>query len=212
MSSFGGPSGRVRGNPGKSQFKFSEATLSKIQRSVFNRSYSHKTTFNEGYLVPVLIDEVLPGDTLNCRMTAMCRMLSPLLTPIMDNMYLESFWFFVPNRLVWDNWERFMGSQDNPADSTSYIIPTLTPPVAGIAVGDVADYFGLPIGIASRPVVNALPFRGANLIWNAWFRDENLQNSRPVPTGNGPDTYTDYVLQRRGKRKDYFTSALPWTS
>ena len=185
--------------------------MSTIQRSVFNRSHSHKTTFNEGLLIPVLVDEVLPGDTFNLRMTAMCRMLSPLLTPIMDNMYLESFWFFVPNRLVWDNWEKFMGAQDNPADSTSFIIPTVTPPVAGVATGDLADYFGIPIGLNSLPVVNALPFRAANLIWNTWFRDENLQNSLVVNTGNGPDTYTNYVVNRRGKRKDYFTSALPWT-
>lgn len=202
---------RVRGNPGRAQFKFSESQLGSIQRSVFNRSHGHKTTFNEGYLIPIFIDEVLPGDTFNMRMTAMCRMLSPLFNPIMDNMYLESFWFFCPSRLLWNNWERFNGAQDDPADTTDYVIPQIVAPVGGIASGDLGDYFGLPIGIANLPSVNSLPFRFYNKCYNEWFRDENLQNSAVVDLDDGPDTYTDYVLLRRGKRKDYFTSALPWT-
>lgn len=198
-------------NPQSAQYRFDQSTLGNIQRSVFNRSHGHKTTFNAGNLIPVFVDEVLPGDTLNMRMTALARILSPLFEPIMDNLYLESFWFFVPNRLVWDNWEKFCGAQANPSDTTSYILPTITAPVGGIASGDLGDYFGLPISVANYPVVQSLPFRGYNLIWNEWFRDENLQNSVVVDTDNGPDTYSDYVILKRGKRKDYFTSALPWT-
>lgn len=201
---------KIKGNPGRAQFKFSEAQLGAMQRSVFDRSHGHKTTFSAGYLVPIFVDEVLPGDTFNLRMTALARMATPVF-PIMDNLYLESFFFFVPNRLVWDNWEKFNGAQDNPADSTSFILPTITAPVGGIAIGDLGDYFGLPTGVANFPVVQSLPFRSYNKIWNDHFRDENLQNSVVVDVDNGPDTYTDYVVLRRGKRKDYFTSALPWT-
>ena len=120
MISFGGPSGKVRGQPGPSQFKFSEASLSSIQRSVFNRSHSHKTTFNEGLLIPVLVDEVLPGDTFSLSCTAFGRMATPIF-PIMDNLHMDTFFFFVPYRLVWDNWRRFMGEQRNPGDSTSFL-------------------------------------------------------------------------------------------
>ena len=212
MSRYQGPRGRVPGNPQHAQFKFSEATIGPVHRSVFNRSHSHKTSFNEGYLIPILVDPVLPGDTFNLRMTAMVRMTSPLLNPIMDNLYLESFWFFVPSRLVWTNWEAMNGAQPStPSDSTSFILPTLTAPGGGVATGDLADYMGWPIGIANYPVAQALPFRCYNLIWNEWFKDENLQNSVTVEMDNGPDTYANYTVLQRGKRKDYFTSALPWT-
>ena len=173
MTRYQGRSGRVRGNPGSAQFKFSESQLGSIQRSVFNRSHGHKTTFNEGYLIPIFVDEVLPGDTFNMRMTAMCRMLSPLFNPIMDNMYLESFWFFCPSRILWNNWERFNGAQDDPADTTDYTVPQIVAPVGGIASGDLGDYFGLPIGIANLPSVNSLPFRMYNMVFREWFRDEN---------------------------------------
>lgn len=202
---------KIKGQPGKAQFRFAESQLGNIQRSVFDRSHGVKTTFSEGYLVPVFVDEVLPGDTYNLRMTALCRMATPVY-PIMDNLYLESFWFFVPSRLVWEHWENFNGAQPSTtSQSTSYVLPTITAPVAGIASGDLGDYFGLPIGIANYPVVQSLPFRAYNLIYNEWFRDENLQNAVVVDVDDGPDTYTDYVVLRRGKRKDYFTSALPWT-
>jgi len=201
---------RIKGQPSRAQFKFSESQLGNIQRSVFDRSHGVKTTFSEGYLVPIFVDEVLPGDTFNLRMTALCRG-ATFLYPIMDNIYLESFWFFVPSRLVWDNWEKFNGAQDTTSGSTNYVLPTITAPVGGIASGDLGDYFGLPTAIANYPVVQSLPFRAYNLIWNEWFRDENLQNKVVVDVDDGPDTYTDYVVLRRGKRKDYFTSALPWT-
>lgn len=185
-----------------------------IPRSSFRVQHAHKSAFNAGLLVPVYVDEVLPGDSFSVKMTAFARMATPLF-PVMDNMFLDSFFFFVPNRLVWTNWVKFMGEQDNPGDSISFSIPQTVSPAGGWAVGDLADYMGLPsvgqMGGAATVSVSALPFRAYNLIWNSWFRDENLQNSVPVSKGDGPDNYsTSYTLLARGKRHDYFTSALPW--
>ena len=133
---------------------------------------------------------------------------------VMDNMHLDSFFFFVPNRLIWSNWQKFMGEQTNPGDSTAYVVPQSTSPAGGYAVNSLQDYMGLPTAgqiTGSNTVThNALHLRAYNLIWNQWFRDENLQNSVTVPTGDGPDNYSLYSLLRRGKRHDYFTSALPW--
>lgn len=186
---------------------FSRSPQANIQRSSFERNHGHSTTFDAGFLVPVLVDEVVPGDTFNVRMHAFCRLATPI-HPIMDNLYLDSFFFFVPNRLLWENWEKFNGAQDNPADSTDFLVPTMTT-VAGFTEGSLADYFGIPTQVAGLEV-DSLHFRAYNLIWNDWFRDQNLQDSVVVDLDNGPDTETDYVLLRRGKRHDYFTSALPW--
>lgn len=184
-----------------------------IPRSTFDQQTTHKTTFDAGYLIPVYVDEVLPGDTFKLNMTAFVRLATPLY-PIMDNMYLDSFFFFVPNRLIWSNWQKFMGEQTNPGDSTSYVVPQQVSPANGYAVGSLQDYMGLPtVGqVGSGNSVSHCAFwpRAYNLIWNEWFRDENLQNSAVVDRGDGPDTVSNYVLRRRGKRHDYFTSALPW--
>jgi hypothetical protein len=184
-----------------------------IPRSKFDCQSTHKTTFDAGYLVPVYVDEVLPGDTFNLNMTAFARLSTPLY-PIMDNMHLESFFFFVPNRLIWSNWQKFMGQQNNPSDSISYVVPQQVSPANGYAIGSLQDYMGLPtVGqVNNAATVSHCAFwtRAYNLIYNEWFRDENLQNSVVVDTGDGPDTVTNYTLLRRGKRKDYFTSALPW--
>lgn len=190
--------------------QFSQVPKAEIPRSTFNRSHGHKTTFNAGDLIPVFVDEVLPGDTFHLKMSAFARMATPIV-PIMDNIYLDVFFFAVPNRLIWSNWKKFNGEQNNPGDSTSYLIPTTSSPAStGWVYGDVADYMGLPTGVAGLSV-NALPFRAYNLIWNEWFRDQNMQNSLTVPTGDGPDTYSStYAIKKRGKRHDYFTSALPW--
>ena len=188
---------------------FSRVPQADIQRSSFDRSHGVKTTFDAGYLVPVFVDEVLPGDTLNLNMTGFGRLSTPL-KPVMDNLFVDSFFFFVPNRLIWDNWQRFNGEQDNPDDSTDFLAPQVTTPAGGFAVGSLGDYFALPTGISGMPNASAFWFRAYNLIWNQWFRDQNLQDSVPVPKGDGPDAATDYVLLRRGKRHDYFTSALPW--
>lgn len=195
--------------PGPSGHRFEEVPSASIPRSGFSLSHGHKTTFNAGYLVPVLVEEVLPGDTLSVNMTGFVRLATPLL-PVMDNLWLSSFFFFVPNRLVWDNWEKFNGAQDNPGDSTAFTIPQVTvPATTGHAVDSLFDHMGLPTDIDGYSH-SALPSRGYNLIWNEWFRDEDLQNSVTVDTDNGPDTASNYVLLQRGKRHDYFTSCRPW--
>nr|QJB19176.1 MAG: major capsid protein [Microvirus sp.] len=191
-----------------SQHDFSRVPHADIPRSSFDRSHGIKTTFNSGYLVPVFVDEVLPGDTLHLTMTGFGRLATPIV-PFMDNLFCDSFFFFVPNRLIWSNWQKFNGEQDNPGDSVSFLVPQIVAPAGGYGEQTIYDYFGLPTKIAGI-THSALWPRAYNLIYNAWFRDENLQNSVPKNMGDGPDAYTDYVLLRRGKRHDYFTSALPF--
>lgn len=185
-----------------------------IPRSKFDSQKSYKTTFDSGYLVPVYVDEVLPGDTINLQMTAFARLATPLF-PIMDNMHLDSFFFFVPNRLVWENWQKFMGERyPDPDSSIDYTVPEMTSPAGGYAVNSLQDYMGLPTAgqITAPNTVTHCAFwtRAYNLIWNEWFRDQNLQDSAVVDIDDGPDNPADYVLRRRGKRHDYFTSSLPW--
>ena len=176
------------------QHAFSMVPKAEIPRSQFNRSNGIKTTFYGGDLVPVFVDEVLPGDTFNLRATMFARLATPL-TPFMDNLYLDTFFFFVPNRLVWNNWEKFNGAQDNPGDSTSYLVPQQVAPAGGYAVGSVQDYFGLPTGVAGY-THNALPLRAYNLIHNTWFRDQNLQSSVTVDKGDSPDIVTGKQIGR----------------
>jgi hypothetical protein len=184
-----------------------------IPRSKFKAQKTHKTTFDAGYLIPVYVDEVLPGDTFNLKMTAFARLATPLY-PIMDNMHMDTFFFFVPNRLIWNNWQKFMGEQEDPGDSISYTVPQIVSPANGFPTGGLYDYMGLPtvgqVGTGNTVSVCAFFPRAYNLIYNEWFRDQNMQNSVTVHKNDGPDTYTDYALLRRGKRHDYFTSALPW--
>jgi hypothetical protein len=186
-----------------------------IPRSRFSMQKTLKTTFDSGFIVPIMCEEVLPGDTFNVNVTMFGRLATPIF-PVMDNLHLDSFFFFVPNRLVWTNWVKFMGEQDNPADSISYTIPQQVSPAGGYAIGSLQDYLGLPtVGQVTGGATvshSALPTRAYNLIYNQWFRDENLQNSRVVDKGDGPDATpsTTYSLLRRGKRHDYFTSSLPW--
>lgn len=192
---------------------FSMTPRADIPRSAFSIQSTHKTTFDAGYLVPVYCTEVLPGDSMSLSMTAFCRLSTPLF-PIMDNLHLDSFFFFVPCRLVWSNWQKFMGEQLNPGDSISFTIPQVVSAAAGFVVGSIYDYFGLPtvgqVTAGSTVSVNALPLRAYNLIYREWFRDENLINSPTVPVSDGPDAVGTYALFRRGKRHDYFTSCLPW--
>lgn len=193
--------------------QFAMVPKADIPRSAFNIQKTHKTTFDAGKLIPIYVDEVLPGDSFRLSMTAFARLATPIV-PIMDNLVLDSFFFFVPNRLVWDNWVRFMGEQDDPGDSVSFVIPTMTSPVGGYPVNSIYDYMGLPtvgqLDPAGTFVHSCLPLRAYNLIWNQWFRDENLQDSVKAVRTDGPDAPADYALLRRGKRHDYFTSALPW--
>lgn len=186
------------------QHSFQKVPTADIQRSSFNRSHGHKTTFNAGTLIPILVDEALPGDTFNCKMTAFARMATPVY-PIMDNLYLDTFFFAVPYRLIWDNWEKFCGAQDDPGDSTDYTIPEVS---GTVTEGSIFDHMGIPPG--SSRTFNNLHGRAYNLIWNEWFRDQNLQDSLVVETDDGPDTFANYALKKRGKRHDYFTSCLPF--
>lgn len=184
-----------------------------LQRSKFNRSHGYKTTFDASYLVPVFVDEVLPGDTMNLSMTAFARLATPL-TPFMDNLFLDSFFFAVPYRLVWSNWQKFNGEQDNPGDSTVFTFPIFDVTAAPLSTtgwveGSLADYFGIPTKVVALEH-SSLWHRAYNLIYNQWFRDENLINSKVVDVDDGPDTPAAYVLLKRGKRRDYFTSCLPW--
>ena len=206
------------------QHSFSEVPRAEIQRSSFNRSHGYKTTFDADYLIPVFVDDVVPGDTFNCDMNFFARLATPLY-PIMDNLHLDSFFFFVPYRLLWNNWEKMHGAQDNPADSIDFTVPVVTGATTGTGEGSVWDYFGLPLdngaGAHLDPdnvTVSALPFRAYSLIYNEWFRDENLQDEYDVTLDDGPDTFNDTAGSnriritpfKRGKRHDYFTSCLPW--
>ena len=197
----------------KGNHNFAMVPDANIKRSVFDRSHGLKTTFDASRLIPVYVDEALPGDTFKMSMTAFARIATPI-KPVMDNIILESFFFAVPNRLLWDNWERFCGYQTSPGDSTDFTIPVVEGDDSNplITTGSLADYFGLPYDLTyTNTGISALPFRAYRLIWNEWFRDQNLVDPRPVPTNDGPDIIdTSFVPERRGKRKDYFTGALPF--
>jgi hypothetical protein len=191
------------------QHMFSQVPQANIPRSQFNRSCGLKTTFDSGYLVPIFVDEALPGDTFNCHMTAFTRMSTPI-HPFMDNVFMDSFFFAVPIRLIWDNFQKFNGEQIDPGDSTDYLIPVMEAPASGgHDEGSLSDYLGIPTQVDSLEH-SSLWHRAYNLIYNEWFRDQNLIDSVVVDRDDGPDDPTDYVLLKRGKRHDYFTSALPW--
>lgn len=218
---------RVRGH------RFSDAPAMYMKRTKFDRSHVYKTTFNSGKLIPVFVDEVLPGDTIRLSVNYFARLATPI-KPIMDNIYLDWFFFYVPNRLVWEHWQNFCFEQEDPDDKTDYVIPTVS--VTGNSdntyLGSLWDYFGLPVNTSGNlSGISALPFRGVYLIWNEWFRDENLQKSVKIQKGDTNEVLNStrsseqpawvfttetnivpgYACPPRGKRHDYFTSALPWT-
>lgn len=218
---------RVRGH------RFSDAPAMYMKRTKFDRSHVYKTTFDSGKLIPVFIDEVLPGDTTRMSVNYFARLATPI-KPIMDNIYLDWFFFFVPNRLVWEHWQNFCFEQEDPDDSTDYVIPTVaaTDNSNNVYVGSLWDYFGLPVNTSGNlSGISALPFRGVYLIYNEWFRDENLQKSVKIQKGDtnevldssraadqpswvftsGTSIVPGLACPPRGKRHDYFTSALPWT-
>lgn len=191
------------------QHLFSQIPATNIPRSVFDRSHNVKTTFNSGLLVPFYVDEVLPGDSFKLDASLFARLATPIV-PFMDNVYLETFFFFVPNRLLWDHWQAFNGEKINPNDSTDYLVPQATATNAQNL--SLWDYMGLPTNVANKLSVSALPFRAYYRIWNEWFRDENLQDSYNVGLQTNDETLdvTSLMPLRRGKRHDYFTSCLPW--
>ena len=187
--------------------QFSEVPKANIERSSFDRSHGVKTTFDAGYLVPILVDEALPGDTFNLSMTGFARMSTPIF-PIMDNAFMDTHFFAVPVRLLWDNWKKFNGEQTNPGDSVDFTVPIMDSDT-GYANQSLSDYFGIPTNVANLEH-SSLHHRAYNLIYNEWYRDQNLQDSITVDKDDGPDSPADYVLLKRGKRHDYFTSCLPW--
>lgn len=187
---------------------FNRVAKPEIERSTFDRSHGYKTTLNAGLLIPVFVDEALPGDTINLTSTMFGRLSTPL-KPIMDNLMLDVHFFSIPLRLLWTNFKKFNGEQDNPTDSTSFLIPTITQPAGGAVLHSLSDYMGIPT-LKAGLVHSALFHRAYSRIWNEWYRDQNLQTSVVQHTGDGPDSPTDYIVLPRGKRKDYFTSALPF--
>lgn len=190
---------------------FAQVPKIDIQRSKFDRSHGYKTTFDAGYLIPFLVEEILPGDTYNVSLTAFVRLATPI-KPIMDNVFLDVHYFFVPNRLSWVNWDAFMGAQDDPITPTVYTIPNVVH-TALPTVGSIYDYMGLPtdtLGGSTNLTHNAFANRSYDRIYQEWYRDQNLQTSLTQNTDNGPDATADYTLRKRNKRHDYFTSALPW--
>ncbi|MDC3252050.1 phage capsid protein, partial [Planctomycetota bacterium] len=187
------------------EHSFSQAPTADIPRSSFDRSHGLKTTFNAGELVPIFVDEALPGDTLSINPTLFARINTPLY-PLMDNIFLDVHFFSVPNRLLWDNFRKFMGEQTNPDDSTDYTVPRTSSTTWGEQ--SIGDYFGIP---TKQPIqTSSLPFRAYNLIYNEWYRDQNLVDSATVNTGDNLDNASLYPIRKRGKRHDYFTSCLPW--
>lgn len=184
-----------------------------VPRSKFTGSWTRKTAFDAGYLVPFLVDEILPGDHMSYDVTAYVRMATPLF-PLLDNQRIDTFFFFVPNRLLWTNWVKFMGEQAAPNDSIDYTVPVLASAAGGYDVGSIFDHMGLPvdgqISVSFGLIHNVLPLRAYNQIYNNWFRDQNIQIGLEEHTGDGGDLAADYGLMRRAKAHDYFTSALPW--
>lgn len=190
-----------------SNYSFAVAPSVQMPRSAFKTDRTYKSAFDSGYLIPCFFDEVYPGDTFNVGLTAFGRLSTPVV-PFMDNLHLDFQFFYVPYRLLWLHWVNMNGEQDNPDDSTDYLTPVVSNE-SGFAVGSLFDYLGYPVGVAGVTPNAWLP-RAYNKIWNDHYRDENLQDSVPENKGDGPDSPSDYVLLRRGKRKDYFTSCLPW--
>jgi len=189
--------------------QFSQAPTADIPRSSFNRSHGYKTTFDAGYLIPVYVDEALPGDTITLNPTMFARLNTPIY-PVMDNMFLDVHFFSVPIRQIWSNFRKFMGEQVNPSDSIDFTVPVSNATATtGYSNQSLQDYLGLPTQVADYEH-SALFTRAYNHIFNEWYRDQNLIDSAVVDTDDGPDSPTDYVLRKRGKRHDYFTSCLPW--
>lgn len=192
---------------------FAMVPRAEVPRSVFKLRHSHKTTFDAGFLYPIYVEELVPGDQFRGNMHAVARLATPIV-PFMDDLFFESFFFFVPTRLLWDNFKKMHGERENPGDSIAYTVPQVTSPVGGFAVGSLGDYFGLPTvgqyGASATCSVCAFPFRAYNLIWNEWFRDQNLQNSVAINLSDATLSDSFFTLKRRGKRHDYFTSCLPW--
>lgn len=202
------------------QHNFGAVPVSRMPRSIFDRSFGHSTCIDCDYLYPIMTDHILPGDSIQVKMNVLVRTLSATLKPLMDNVTGSMYTFFVPYRLLWANFRKHMGEQDSPGDSISYNMPTVPTPngaSGGVPIGNLYDYLGVPTeasgmggaGVASQSINNMLG-RAYNKIFFDHFKDQNLQNTPVITTGDGPDTFTDYVLLKVGKKFNYFTSCLPY--
>lgn len=200
-----------------SQKSFATIPAANISRANFDRSYQRKQTMRMDYLVPIFIDEILPGDTINLSVRTFTRLITQV-APLMDRIYLDYFFFFVPTRLLWDNWEKFNGAQDSPGDSTSYVMPSKVIAQNFSTAQSLYDYFGIPLNATGQTsptggqitIKNIVPMRTYPLVWNTWFRDQNLQTPLTLSTADGPDTTTQFGLTGRNRKHDYFMSGLPW--
>jgi hypothetical protein len=192
--------------------RFAMNPAAQVERSVFTNTWSHKTTFDAGYLIPHFVDEVIPGDSFHVQCTMLGRLQTPVF-PLMDDLYLDTFYFFVPARLVWTHWANFMGERSPNVDSSiSFTVPQAH--ATGPSLGNsLAQYMGVPwhmIAADAQVSVNALPFRCYMLCYNEWFRDEDIINKEVLSVGDGPDVMGDYHVLKRAKIADYFTKARPW--
>lgn len=199
---------------------FGAVPISKMPRSIFKRTFGHATTHDADYLIPIQYEpSILPGDVYSCKFHVLVRMLSATLKPIMDNLRGSIYTFYVPYRILWDNFKKHMGEQNSPADSISYNIPQVTTPTGaagGIPIGNLYDYFGVPTEAAGMggagvgaQLINNFAGRAYNKVFHDHFRDQNLQNSPQIDTGDGPDVFTNYVLRKINKKFDYITACLP---
>ena len=198
----------ARTRAGRRSTNNDEIATNRVPRSAFDRSYNHKTTMDSGYLYPLHWDEVLPGDTINFRPSFLVRLTSALQRPYMDGLYFDWQAFFIPARLVWDNFVKMMGERVDPGDHNDYTLPQMSPPSGGHLVGSLSDYLGIPTEVEIDHM--SLLHRSYNLVWNTWYRDADIQDSVVVDLDDGPDNTTDYELLKRGKRKDYLSGCRPF--
>jgi len=198
--------------PATMKHNFANVMPPQIERSKFIRPTGTLTAFDAGQLIPVYIDEILPGDTVDIQGNFLCRLQS-LINPVFANMYLDVHFFFCPSRILMANWEKLNGASDDAgAQTTDFLVPVVDFSENPIDENTLGDYFGLPTQtvIPLDDCPNALPFRMYNKIYKEWYKDQNLQDDPPIHTDDGPDPYTSYDIQLRNKKKDYFTSALPY--
>ena len=188
---------------------FAQIPWTEIPRSSFSRSHTQKTTMDAGLLYPIYVDDMLPSDTFSVDLTVFGRMSNATVVPFMDNLYFDIQCFIVPYRLVWDNFKKFMGERRSPGDSVDYLIPQVVAGSNGFGADSLYDHMGV-YPFAANLSVSALFGRAYILIWNEWYRDENLQDWHNLSFGDGPDNVANFVILPRGKRHDYFTSSLPW--
>lgn len=188
---------------------FSEVPRIHQPRSVFDRSFTHKTTMDVNKLYPIFIDEALPSDSMRMKFQAFGRLVNPLVVPVMDELYFETLWFKSYMLILWNNTAKFFGERENPDDTNDYVIPTVNSGESGFAVGSIFDHFGIPVNVPNLDV-NSLPLRMYNLVYNTWLRDQNLINSVTVPLDDSDDA-SNYTLLKTAKMHDLFTSSLPTT-